>query len=217
MGSDKALLRLAGRTLLDRASALLSAVCTDITLVGRTHPTLRHLPDAAPQIGPVGGVTAALQDLAARQASWAFFLPVDVPLLPAGLLRSLLRLWLSTPTIRVAFPIADYPQPAISLVHVSALPSFTHALATRQHRLRAVLEAAAATPGALATTRLAFRSGQILADSQPLSWQAAAEELLLQPLWFSNCNTPADLASLQASLAALPQHGAGSHTAPRPY
>ena len=208
MGADKALLPLCGRTLLDRAAASLAAVCDDVTVVGRPHPTLRHIPDSATEIGPVGGVTAALRDLAARNLPWAFFLPVDVPLLPVGLLQALITFWLSRPRTRVAFPLVRQPQPIISLVHVSALPAFDRALATQQHRLRLVLEAAAASPVSLAITQLAFRSGAVLADGQLLPWQPDAAECHLQPLWFSNCNTPADLAQLEAALTKLPGHPA---------
>ncbi len=200
MGTDKALLSLGNRTLLDRASFLLATVCSDVTIVGRQHPTIRNIPDAATHIGPIGGVTAGLADLAARRASWAFFLPVDVPLLPPCLAQALLNLWLSNPLTSVAFPIADHPQPVICLVHVSALPAFLQAVSVQQHRLRLVLEAAA-KPGALTPTPLAFHSGTLLAEDQPLSWQPTGAARRLQPFWFSNCNTPADLAELQTAIA----------------
>lgn len=204
MGSDKAVLPLAGRSLLERAAATLAAVSQDVTLVGRSHATLRSIPDAATQVGPVGGIAAALQDLTARRADWAFVLPVDVPLLPAGLLCALIDRWLADPHIRVAFPVCDRPQPAISLVHVSALPAFAHAISTGQHRLRLVLETAASASGSLAETQLTFRSGSVLADEQPLPWQPDVAERRLRPFWFSNCNTPADLAQLETALASCP-------------
>lgn len=200
MGTDKTTLSLDGHILLDRATTTLTTISTTVTVVGRPHPILRHIPDVAPNIGPVGGVTSALRDLHNRQAAWALFLPVDVPLLPAGLLQSLVSLWLADSHTRVAFPIAhDRPQPVISLIHSSALPAFEHALRVAQHRLRAVLESAA-SPHAITRTHLTFCEGDTQADGHPLSWDPTPTERHLQPFWFSNCNTPADLAHLKQAL-----------------
>ncbi len=201
MGTDKALLHLGGHALLDRAVATLASICDDITVVGRGHPTLRHLPDAALSVGPVGGVAAALADLATRQASLALILPVDVPLLPATLLKALVHHWLQNPHLRVAYPIAELqPQPVISLIHGSALAAFDRALQTGQRRLRLVLETAIEPPGSLVRTHLTLAPDTLLADGQPLPWRPSAEEWRTRHLWFKNCNTPADLAELEAAL-----------------
>jgi molybdenum cofactor guanylyltransferase len=47
-----------------------------------------EIPDTLPDAGPMGGVHAAL---AASEAEWNVFVPVDMPLLPPSLLTCLLR------------------------------------------------------------------------------------------------------------------------------
>ena len=214
MGTDKALLPFGSSTLLDRAVVALQLFCLDVTLVGRLLTSEQHcraIPDHVTAKGPVAGVEAALTDLAARDGTWAFFLPVDLPLLPGELLRALATHWLSNPFTRVAFPIADgTPQPVVSLVHVTALPSLQRSLALDQRRLRPALETAVAQLAdelalprgtVLRTPVLTIRDGVARADELPLGWRPSQEELRLASLWFANANTPGELDQLRRALA----------------
>ncbi len=89
MGRDKAALMWRGETLLDRARALLSAAgARRIVVLGR-----EHLPDGEAD-GVAGGPARALEAAIARHApNWPTLLvvPVDMPLLSAPLLQTLLR------------------------------------------------------------------------------------------------------------------------------
>ncbi len=211
MGTDKAVLPFGSSTLLDRASAALQLFCSDVTVVGRAeHPsTPRAIPDHITSAGPVAGIVSALADLAERRGTWAFFVPVDVPLLPGDLLRALVTDWLSHPLIRIAFPVADgTPQPVISLIHVAALAPLQHSLDLNQRRLRPALETAAAhlaeqlaapVGNVLHTPTLATRDGFVLANGLRLPWQPSPEQLAIADLWFANANTPAELERLRGS------------------
>ena len=57
MGKDKLLLELAGKTLIDRVLATLSAIFPEVILVGRALPGLEKrveiFPDFAPGLGPI--------------------------------------------------------------------------------------------------------------------------------------------------------------------
>ena len=92
MRADKALLPWAGATLLDHAIARLQAVADDLLLLAgdATRYADRGLPvvaDAHPDGGPLSGVLAGLDHLPGQGG---IFLAVDVPLVPAALLRHLL-------------------------------------------------------------------------------------------------------------------------------
>jgi molybdopterin-guanine dinucleotide biosynthesis protein A len=90
MGTEKALLRFGGRTLVETALDTLRGAGLEAQIAGGA-PALRQfapvLEDAEPDRGPLGGICAAL---AATTAQRAVFLPVDLPLLPSSLIRFLL-------------------------------------------------------------------------------------------------------------------------------
>lgn len=87
-GSDKALARLAGRTLIDHVSTQLAAYCQGVILCGRAGESgVPDRPHAG--LGPLGGLNAALHAAAARGVSRVLVAPCDTPLLPAGLLAAL--------------------------------------------------------------------------------------------------------------------------------
>ena len=89
-GSPKALARLDGETLAERGWRTLGEICDERIAVGKTADGL-DLPfplvdDASPVRAPMAGVVAGLQ---AAANGLCVFLPVDCPLVSAGLLRQL--------------------------------------------------------------------------------------------------------------------------------
>jgi molybdopterin-guanine dinucleotide biosynthesis protein A len=91
-GSDKALAKLGGRTLLEIAVTRLSQVCGETAvsapaggpvaaLAERLGTAVVEDPPAAPR-GPLSGVLAGLEWAQSRRASLLITLPCDVPLLP---------------------------------------------------------------------------------------------------------------------------------------
>ncbi|MBI4497370.1 MAG: molybdenum cofactor guanylyltransferase [Chloroflexi bacterium] len=91
MGQDKALLRLAGRTLLERALDTLRSVAQEVLVIGPPERAAlaggaRLVPDAFPGTGPLGAIATALQ---AIQSDRAVLVACDMPFLSAPLLRYL--------------------------------------------------------------------------------------------------------------------------------
>lgn len=92
MGTDKALLELRGRTLLDRAIAVLEAAGAERVIVSGDRPGYDAVPDLKPGLGPLGGLASVL---AARgellRGRLLLALPVDVPALDARAVQTLLH------------------------------------------------------------------------------------------------------------------------------
>jgi molybdopterin-guanine dinucleotide biosynthesis protein A len=90
MGADKAFVTLNGRTLLERALDLTQTLTTDVTIVGaapKFQPFGPVVEDIFPNCGPLGGIHAALR---ASTAELNLRLAVDLPFVPATLLRFLI-------------------------------------------------------------------------------------------------------------------------------
>ena len=90
MGTDKAALRLGGRTLLELQAEKLRALGLGELLISGTAvlPGARTVPDLLPDRGPLGGLHAALS---AASLTCCLVLGVDVPLVPAAALRELIE------------------------------------------------------------------------------------------------------------------------------
>ena len=94
MGSDKAMLRVGGQTLIERTLDILAALFDEILVVGRPLPPsllTRHaargthqIPDAIPCAGPLGGIYTGLLTMA---KPWGFFVACDMPCLDADVIR----------------------------------------------------------------------------------------------------------------------------------
>jgi molybdenum cofactor guanylyltransferase len=102
-GTDKALVEIAGKTMLRRTGELLAGVCDDVHVVA---PASKYeaspwpiLSDRWPGEGPLGGILTALLYLAKLAAvetetgsrSWALVLSCDMPFLTHAFLSSLWR------------------------------------------------------------------------------------------------------------------------------
>lgn len=207
MGTDKAAVVFDGRTMLEIAIATMGTVCDEVTVVGtedRSSAGATCLLDAYPGCGPMGGMEAALRDCRKKAAEFAVFLPVDVPLLPWGLLRALTDLWTASYAVRVAVAGADgRVQPLISMIHVDALPVLAAALERGDHKLQPALHAAAQSlaetlgeplDSVFLATGLTFGAGVVLTSAGvELAWTPTAREWEYRGAWFANLNTPQDL------------------------
>jgi molybdopterin-guanine dinucleotide biosynthesis protein A len=97
MGHDKATLPLAsGERLVDRVVAAVAAALRTAgeaaprVLVSGDVPGHECVPDAAPGLGPLGGLAAVLARLPAAEAGWLLVVPVDLPALTPAPLAALL-------------------------------------------------------------------------------------------------------------------------------
>ncbi len=89
MGTDKAFVRLDGRTLLARALEVAGSVTTEVRIVGDRTKFAAFGPvveDIFPGCGPLGGIHAALR---ASKTDLNLMLAVDLPFVTAGLLQFL--------------------------------------------------------------------------------------------------------------------------------
>lgn len=135
-GSDKALAEWDGRTLIARAVDALSGWCEYVVVAGRANAPAPTLPDwPAPDMGPLGGLAAALH--LARDEGYEAVLSLGVD--SAGLPDDLLE-WLGAQTLPIAAAYIAC-QPVIGLWPVSAVSAIEEIL-TRpgRHSLRALAE-----------------------------------------------------------------------------
>ncbi len=132
-GSPKALARLGGETLADRAWRVLGEAFPHRIAVGKAGELELPFPvtgDAAEVRAPLAGIVAGL---AATRSDVAVFLPVDLPLLDAATLQALAA------ACRDAATTQTGPLPAA--FHKRALPELEARLARGELRLSAALHA----------------------------------------------------------------------------
>ena len=185
-------------------------VTEDVVVVGSPSELpagFRTIEDRQPGQGPLGGVEAALTDAASAGKNWAVFLPVDMPLVPGGLLRALSQLWMAEDASRIGFAGMDgQPQPLVSAIHVAALPCLRASLERGDRKFRPVLESAAAELAASSGKELAsvLQRSEVHAEGKrvwvegvgAVSWQPSDTEWSSRESWFSNVNTPSQLETI---------------------
>lgn len=90
-GSDKALALLDGRPLLTHAAEAIGRYADNIVLCGRDHPDFQCLPDRpAPDMGPLGGLNAALHHAREKGYDAVLSIACDMPVLPDGVAQRLI-------------------------------------------------------------------------------------------------------------------------------
>ncbi|MGB8261523.1 MAG: molybdenum cofactor guanylyltransferase [Terracidiphilus sp.] len=185
MGADKALVEFAGEPLIARALGILRAAGLDTAIAGARQPLGGYAPvvaDSEPELGPLGGVCAALATLEAERA---LFLPVDMPLMAPSLLRCLIGL-AERESAAVAVPQLDgFAQTFPAVVSRAALPFLRRELEAGRRGCLAAFQAAAAALGqqvALLPVEESVRREGLV---HPRG--TAAES------WFLNVNTASDL------------------------
>lgn len=139
MGTNKAQLKLAGRTFVACISDALSSIATSTRVVGASEEAasndLRIVPDVYTKWGALGGVHAALH---ACRAEWALIVACDLPFVSAELFGRLASLRGNFDAIA---PVqADgRPQPLCALYRVAACLDPAQALIEKQERRPRVL------------------------------------------------------------------------------
>jgi molybdenum cofactor guanylyltransferase len=193
MGQDKALLQVAGRSLLDLALDKLRTIGVPAPRIAAARTDLSShapvVPDLHPGCGPLSGIEAAL---AATTQPLNLFLPVDMPLLPAPFLDWMLHraeitgAWVTVPRIN------GRPQPLCAIYHRDLLSPISAAILAGNYKVMLAITTAAGKSQALDV----FDTEQ-LASTHP-------DLLRLSPLplyrWFHNCNQPEHMAGLGNAL-----------------
>ena len=134
-GSDKALVELAGTTLIARAVDALSGWCEHVIITGRTHGPAPCLPDwPSANMGPLAGLAAALRFAADEGYDQVLSCGVDSPNLPDTL-----------PDLLGPAPACLASQPVIGLWPASAARAIEAILLGQgRHSMYALVEAVGA-------------------------------------------------------------------------
>ena len=197
MGQDKALLSLAGRSLLDLALDKLRALpLAGAPRIAAARSDLSAhaavVADLHPACGPLSGIEAAL---AASASPLNVFLPVDIPLLPAHFLLWMLQRAETTGAVMTVPRVNGWPQPLCAVYHRDLLGHITASLRAGDYKVMPVVMAAA---------RAHSSSHPMDIFDVELVSSANSELLALSPLpphrWFLNCNTPEDMARIGNAL-----------------
>jgi len=193
MGEDKALLQLAGRPMVEIAVEKLRKFCAEVSIAGNRDDLAAYAPvvhETRTETGPAAGVEAGL--LAATQP-WALFIPVDVPLIPADLLRR----WAAEVVGLEGFSASNLyygrNQPAFCMIRRDRAQAFSTLLDSGERRLSKLLHHASLDGGFY---------GHWVHDLSELYAPHEHPPQATSDRWFANVNTPEDLAQVEAWLAA---------------
>lgn len=195
MGEDKALLQLSGVALVGIAVERLRGICADVGILGNRGDLAAFapvIPEGRPGAGPGAGMEAGL---AAARQDWALFTPVDVPFVPASLLRT----WAAAVLVREGtgcrascLRVGQDRQPAFALAHKRGLAAVTTALDAGERRLSALLRTVA--------SELGLAEGGEVWMPDAVDFAGGAGDLEVAG-WFRNLNSPAEFAAAEQELS----------------
>ena len=141
MGRDKARLDWKGLPLWQRQIGVLArAGCTPVRLALRRHQRsfgdpAREVRDARPDVGPLGGLHAAL--VASAGSEWVAVLAVDLPLIEPAWFRKLRRL--CRPGSGAVVQTSDGFEPLAAIYPIAALPVVARRLEAGEFALQGLL------------------------------------------------------------------------------
>jgi molybdopterin-guanine dinucleotide biosynthesis protein A len=177
MGEDKALLRFCGRPMVEIAVEKLRGFCAEVTIAGNREDLGEFAPvvrEVRTGVGPAAGIEAGL---GASRQPWAMFVPVDVPLVPGELLRGWAKAVLATEGMLVSSLRCGRDQPAFCMLRADCKGKFSQAIEGGERRLGVLLDKA----------------------SEGRLWGYDMDgEGEQRERWFTNVNTPGDLAEAEA-------------------
>jgi molybdopterin-guanine dinucleotide biosynthesis protein A len=192
MGSEKALIQLAGEPLVAHAVRILRQAGLAVSIAGARSPLEHHapvVPDSESDRGPLGGICSALAFSAANRA---VFLPVDMPLLPSSLLALLLKAGQAEDALITVPSVNGFAETFPAVVNREALPWLRDSLEGGRGGCFQAFQAAAKAMGRtmkVMPVEQAVRDGRLaVTDALPIE------------CWFLNVNEPADLAQAEACL-----------------
>ena len=137
MGRDKALLEFRGRPMVEIAVEKLRAFCAVASIAGNREDLSGFapvVPEERVDCGPAAGIEAGLR---ACTQPWAMFIPVDVPLAPAELLRRWAAAVLANPECAISYLVAGgSEQPTFCLLRTECLRAVSEAVEDGERRVR---------------------------------------------------------------------------------
>lgn len=208
MGMDKALLEFRGWPLVEIAVEKLRGFCAEVSIAGNREDLSRYAPVVREEridCGPAAGIEAGLK---ASKQEWAMFVPVDVPLVPGGLLRRWAERVIAAnedaeaveamgPLVGDRLKVLGRSQPAFCILRHEVLATVSSALDRGERRLEAIFDATRWDLGVAAVVEM--EAGEIWVDRRPASVELER--------WFLNINTPEDLVEAEAAAEADPLRG----------
>lgn len=194
MGADKALELFHGIPLIQNALDILASAGLPSGIAGSRSNLSRfaeEIPDTFANAGPLGGVHAALSH-SPRELN--LFLPVDLPLMPASLLTSLLRRAMITGAPATACKVNGRLEPFPVILSQTVLPEIEARLQNGQTACHAAWHAIPAAQGSILDAVAVEYLVQVGQCAHPLGLPPAS--------WFQSANTPAELAHLNRIYSA---------------
>jgi molybdenum cofactor guanylyltransferase len=197
MGTDKALVNLGARPLIAHAVEILREAGLAASIAGGDSALAGFAPlieDRRVSRGPLSGIVTAL---ASASSQWAVFIPVDLPLLPASLLVSMLRSSKIKGSVVTLASVNGFTQTFPAVVTREALPILERELAAGRGGCFSAFQAAAGAGQSV---------NQLAVESLVQCGHAAHPQALPAAYWFLNVNTPenlrrAEILSAQALIA----------------
>ena len=188
MGVDKATLNFSGRPMVEIAVEKLRGFCADVSIAGNREDLARFapvVPEDRVDAGPAAGIEAGLK---ASQQDWALFVPVDVPMVPAELLRRWAEKALERANDGLAISnlYVGRNQPVFCMIRRSGSKTFSRELDNGEHRLTRLFQLLEADGGSYWSHDL----NDLYPENNP--------SIEVSDLWFSNVNTPEDLLDAEA-------------------
>jgi molybdopterin-guanine dinucleotide biosynthesis protein A len=197
MGRDKAVLPFCGRPLIAIALETLGKLrelgLGPARIAGSRSDLAGFAPiveDLHPGCGPLSGIETAL---AASCEPLNLFLPVDTPLIPASFLSWMLLRAGITGSFATVPRAGGMLQPLCAVYHRDLLPHFTQSLLAGDSKVTRVVEDAVRKEAG--RQRADIFDIELLVTTYP---ELAAESVVPVHRWFENCNSPRDLAAVEA-------------------
>jgi molybdenum cofactor guanylyltransferase len=215
MGSDKALLKLAGKPLVLHAMTKLRRLCAEVSILSNNPGLEQYAPlvrDLHEGCGPLAGIEAALLR---SKYDWNLVLPVDVPFLPTFLLDSWLWSVLHEPIGEIKLSMLSVDgvrHPALLIIHREIAAYLTASLERGDFKLFPALRSAIENISA----RRRVKVREVFVDMQwddllsskaidkKEAWSSPSEAQNENcSRWFANLNTPEEFAEAEKHLDAL--------------
>lgn len=177
MGRDKALLEIAGETLVGRTSRLLAPLVASVTVIGPAGRLagLNVVPDDLPGLGPLGGIVTALR---ISDRPWSLVVACDLPFLSHTWLEHLIQRALASSTDVLIPESTAGAEPLCAMYHHRCLEPIRQATARGTRKITDAL------------------AGCVVETIPPAEWKAFDSEGWL----FKNMNTPEDYEQARARI-----------------
>ena len=142
-GRDKATVEVGGRAMLERATSTLLGVTEAVVVVSSRPVSLPAgtsvIPDQHQDVGPIGGLHAALLEASARGLDGVFLLACDLPLVDSDVVRSVIS---AGHGARACAPArGDGVEPLCALWRTDVLPEIESRIATGRFALHGLFSA----------------------------------------------------------------------------